>query len=269
MANKIDFAHAERVLGVMAVDKQITLEKRKAVRFVIDFLKTSNNRPAQLRNWRSVLPRVGTAVILGYLGKGKSALAWYLAEIAHGQGRPVYVLGMPKRTQKYAPKWAKHVKDFRKIPKGAFLIVDEAALRFGSRRSQSDNNIELGGLNALARQRDQLIVFVAHTSRMMEIEAVLDCKLIIYRKPSMAHIMFERRELAPWTQEARDAIMSQKNPLKWAYVIDLEDGRKGLLKCQLPKGWSEDLSKAWAELDVEELMAAMKKQTKEVNHESK
>nr|MDD5511777.1 hypothetical protein [Dehalococcoidales bacterium] len=165
MANKIDFAHAERVLGVMAVDKQITLEKRKAVRFVIDFLKTSNNRPAQLRNWRSVLPRVGTAVILGYLGKGKSALAWYLAEIAHNQGRPVYVLGMPKRTQKYAPKWAKHVKDFRKIPKGAFLIVDEAALRFGSRRSQSDNNIELGGLNALARQRDQLIVFVAHTSR--------------------------------------------------------------------------------------------------------
>ncbi len=269
MANKIDFAHAERVLGVMAVDKQITLEKRKAVRFVIDFLKTSNNRPAQLRNWRSVLPRVGTAVILGYLGKGKSALAWYLAEIAHNQGRPVYVLGMPRRTQKYAPKWAKHVKDFRKIPKGAFVLVDEAALRFSSRRSQSENNVALGGLNALARQRDQLIIFVAHTSRMLEIEAVLDCKLLIYRKPSMAHIMFERRELAPWTQEARTAITSQKNPIKWAYVIDLEDGRKGLLKCQLPSFWSEDLSKAWAALDVEELMAAMKTQKKEVNRESK
>lgn len=248
----------QQILADMAQDKQLTKERREAVREVVNILHLSNHNTGQLKSWHSILPRVGTAVIVGYLGKGKSALAWALADLAHNSKREVYVLGMPKKTQKYAPKWAKHVKDFRKIPKGAFVLVDEAALRFSCRRSQSDNNVALGGLNALARQRDQLILFVAHTSRMLEIEAVLDCKLLIYRKPSMAHIMFERRELAPWTQEARTAIMSQKQPIKWAYVIDLEDGRKGLLKCKLPPFWSEDLSKAWAELDVEELMAAMK-----------
>ncbi|MDD5547052.1 MAG: hypothetical protein PHO67_07880 [Candidatus Omnitrophica bacterium] len=256
----IDFAKTEQILSVISQDRGLSKEKRAAVREAMTILRTSNHKPGQIGSWTSILKqtRVGTAVIVGYLGKGKSALAWQLAEIAHNAGRAVYVIGMPKKTQKYAPGWAKHAKDLRKIPKGAFVLVDEAALRYSCRRSQSDNNVALGGLNALARQRDQLIVFVAHTSRMLEIEAVLDCKMLIYRKPSMAHIMFERRELAPWTQEARDAIMSQKQTIKWAYVIDLEDGKKGLVKCHLPGFWSEELSKAWAELDVEELMRAMK-----------
>ncbi len=264
MANTkpLNTEETERLLLTVAGNKNIKLEQRSAVKAAIEIVRRARvTIDNQLKSWKSAIPYSGVVVILGFRGKGKSALAWYLMDTQRmykGKLRPVYILGMPKKSRKYAPKWVKHVDNFRNIPKGAIVLVDESALRFPARRSQSDENVALAGLNALSRQRDQLIIFVAHTSRLLEVEAIMDCNVIIYRKPSASYIRFERRETAEWMSTAREQIMSKGNPLHWAYVIDLEDDKRGLLRCKLPPFWNEGLSKAWAELDVEALIKAMK-----------
>jgi hypothetical protein len=252
----------ERLLTGVADSKHLKAEAKAAVRTAIDIIRRARVAvDNQIKSWKSAIPYKGVVIILGFRGQGKSALAWYIMEQCRtfkGKVRPVYVLGMPKAKRRYAPKWVKHVDSFKNIPKHAVILVDEAALRFPARRSQSDENIAVAGLNALSRQRDQLIIFVAHTARLLELEAIMDCNVIIYRKPSAAYLKFERRETMEWTTTARAQILSKGNPLHWAYVIDLEDDRRGLLRCRLPNFWSEDLSKAWADLDVDALIKAMK-----------
>jgi hypothetical protein len=252
----------ERLLTTVAGDKRLNLDKRSAVKAAIEIVRRARvTVDNQIKSWRSAIPYKGVVIILGFRGQGKSALAWYIMEMCRtfkGKPRPVYVLGMPKAKRRYAPRWVKHVEGFKNIPKHAVILVDEAALRFPARRSQSDENIAVAGLNALSRQRDQLIIFVAHTARLLELEAIMDCNVIIYRKPSASYLKFERRETMEWTTTAREQIMSKGNPLHWAYVIDLEDDRRGLLRCRLPSFWSDELSKAWADLDVDALIKAMK-----------
>lgn len=254
----------EKLLTTVAGNKKLKLEQRSAVRAATEIVRRSHVAvDNQIKSWKHAIPYKGVVIILGFRGQGKSALAWYIMDMCRvykGKARPVYVLGMPKKKRKYAPKWVKHVDNFRNIPKGALILVDEAALRFPARRSQSDENIAVAGLNALSRQRDQLIIFVAHTARLLELEAIMDCNVIIYRKPSASYLKFERRETMEWTTTAREQIMSKGNPLHWAYVIDLEDDRRGLLRCKLPPFWSNELSAAWADLDVEALIKAMKGQ---------
>lgn len=253
---------AERLLADMAGKREIRLkqEHKDAIRSAIELIQKNRSIDGgEIKSWKQAIPDKGVVLIFGHRGKGKSACGWMIADMKRQQrgGRKVYVLGMPKNKRRYAPKWAKHCDNINKLPKGVIVIVDEAALRFPARRSQSSSNMALTGLNALSRQRDQLIIFIAHNARLLEIEAVMDCDVIIYRKPSAAHLKFERRETADWSINARQAIMMQKNPLHWAYVVDLEDGRSGLLRCKLPPFWNEDLSKAWADLDVQELIDAM------------
>ena len=252
----------EKLLATVAGNKKLKTEQRAAVRAASDIVRKSNVVvDNQIKTWKQAIPDQGVVIILGFRGKGKSALAWSILDMCHSnprKPRPVYVLGMPKKKRKYAPKWAKHVDNFSHIPQGALVLVDEAALRFPARRSQSDENVAVAGLNALSRQRKQLIIFVAHTARLLELEAIMDCNVIIYRKPSAAYLKFERRETMEWTSTAREQIMSKGNPLHWAYVIDLEDDRRGLLRCKLPSFWSEELSSAWADLDVEALIKALK-----------
>lgn len=253
---------AEDLLAEMAGKREIRLNQahKDAMRSAIELIKKYKSATGgELKSWSQAIPERGVVLIFGHRGKGKSACGWMIADKMRQKrgGRKVYVLGLPKNKRKYAPKWAKHCNDLKNLPKGAIIIIDEAALHFPARRSQSASNIALTGLNALSRQRDQLIIFITHNARLLEVEAVMDCDVIIYRKPSAAHLKFERRETADWSISARQAIMLQKNPLHWAYVVDLEDGKTGLLRCSLPSFWNEDLSKAWADLDVQAMIDAM------------
>lgn len=264
MANvkPLNTEETERLLATVAGNKALKTDQRSAVKAALDIVRRARVAVDNgFKSWKHAIPKKGVVIILGFRGQGKSALAWYIMDMVrmqNGKPRPVYVLGMPKSKRKHAPKWVKHVDSFKNIPKYAIVLVDEAALHFPARRSQSDENLAVAGLNALSRQRDQLIIFVAHTARLLEVEAIMDSNVIIYRKPSASYLKFERRETMEWTSTAREQIMSKGNPLHWAYVIDLEDDKRGLLRCKLPPFWNEELSKAWADLDVDALIKAMK-----------
>lgn len=166
---------------------------------------------------------------------------------------------MPRQKRKVVPKWVEHRDDIEKLPERAIVLLDEAALRFSARRSQSDGNVLMAGLVALSGQRDQIIIFIAHTARLLDVEQIFDSDLIIYKLPSAAHVSFERKETAQYTRDARQALLKQRDPRKWAYLIDFHNERQALLKNGLPSFWSNELSNAWSGLDV---MAIVKQKGK-------
>lgn len=215
-------------------------------------------------SWDEVLklPTDGGKVIIifGHRRKGKSGLAWWLLEKfskRYTSMVPV-VLGMPKTKRRLVPKTIRHVDDLLKLPKKGIILVDEAALRFSARRSQQDESLIMAAVIALSGQKQQAIIFVAHTARMLEVEQIFDSDLIIYKLPSAAHVKFERRETAAYTAAARKALARQTDPRQWAYLIDFHDDRTGLLKNPLPTFWTKDLSMAWGDLNVEDLIRSGK-----------
>ena len=220
---------------------------------------------APLTSWAKTIPQTGVIVVLGHRGMGKSALAWWLLENLHTRRRlKTVVVGMPKSKRGLVPDWVEHVDTINKLPEGAIILLDEAALRFSSRRSQTDVNLVISGLVALSRQRKQIILLVCHTARMLDIELIFDSDLVVYKLPSVAHVKFERKETAEYTLKARQALLKLKSPRSWAYVIDFHQGREGLLKNRLPSFWSEGLSNVWAGLDVAQLVSPSKRAVK--NH---
>lgn len=215
-------------------------------------MEKANGKP--ITSWSQALPKAGVIVILGHRGTGKSALAWRLLEQLHkGRKLKAAVVGLPKSRRRLVPNWVEHHEGIARLPEKAIILLDEAALRFSARRSQADINLAMAGLVALSRQRGQVILFVTHTARMLDVELIFESDLVIYKLPSAAHVKFERRETAEFTGRARERLLAQKRPTCWSYVLNFHQGREGLLRNPLPSFWSELLSNAWAGLDVNAL----------------
>lgn len=209
-----------------------------------------------LTSWDKALPNPGVIIVLGHRGTGKSALGFWLLEKLHNRKKlKAVVVGMPRSKRKLVPAWVSHTEDINRLPEKAVVLLDEAALRFSARRSQTDTNLAVSGLVALSRQRKQVIILVCHTARMLDVELVFDSDLVVYKLPSVAHVKFERKETAEYTLKAREALLKVKNPKAWAYVIDFHQGREGLLRNRLAHFWSDSLSNVWAGLDVAKLVA--------------
>ena len=59
----------------------------------------------ELRHWNQVFVRRGVYVIFGHRGEGKSALAWWLAERFHQQGRRIVSFHTQQKARKLLPEW--------------------------------------------------------------------------------------------------------------------------------------------------------------------
>lgn len=232
-------------------------------------VKAKTNQKA-IASWDQAIKVPCVAVILGFRRKGKSVLAWWLLERMHTKRKmAACCVGLPKKHHKLVPKWVKHHDDITKLPANAVVLVDEAALRFAARRFTSDPNILMQALVALSGQKNQVILFIAHVSRLLDLEAIMDSDIVIFKIPSLAHVKFERREVAEYTKEARDKLIEKKNPKRWSWIVDFHEDRRGLLKNALPSFWSEKLSHAWADLALEEVkLKQQPKAKKGVSHKA-
>lgn len=214
-----------------------------------------------IKTWDNALKetpfrKVSVILILGHRRMGKSGTGWWLLEKLHHKykGKAVVAIGMAKSKRKLVPPWVKHIDDALKLPENAIVLADEAAIRYSARRSFSDPNVVMSGMIGLSGQRKQIIIFIAHTARLLEVEQVFDSDLVVYKLPSAAHVKFERRETAEYTLKARNALLEKRDPRKWAYILDFHFDRQSLLRTGLPTFWSEELSHAWAGLDVASLV---------------
>jgi len=206
------------------------------------------------------LPRPGVVLIMGHRRKGKTGLAHQAANLYHkvyGAPAVVHLPHIPeplrKKIQKLLPDWMKVVDRVSEWPKDAVVIYDEAAQSAHARRSQSNEAIALDNLVGISGQRNQLLIFISHHSRKIDLNLVHEVDRILWKEPTFAHQMFERDELSDFTMRAFDffqAIPRARARLKATLVMDFQ--RLEFKKCDnvLAPWWSDDLSRLFQDIQV-------------------
>lgn len=226
-------------------------------------------RPNRITRWDNALPETGLVLVTGDIGEGKSALAWERAEAWHDMGRPVLAYDFTEGARKALPRWVHHVSNVGELQKWkprrhergpALLVEDEAALKANGRRAMSSDNIEQVKLQAVARHKGFLVLLIAQSNRQPDVGLVMMAQTVLMKRPTELHVRFTRPELRQEVQEAFEwfAGMSDAESKRHVYAVDYKHGRRGKLTNGLPSFWSERISKAFADVDLQAAEAEAK-----------
>ena len=211
-------------------------------------------------NLYSIIPFPGVVMIMGDIRTGKTGLAHEIASQIHSKRNLPAVLHMPRMdeklrrsVQRLVPKWMKVTTSRKQWKDKAVVIYDEAAQSAHARRSQSGDAMELDDLLAIAGQREQLILFISHYSRKLDLNVCTAVHRIIWKRPTYAHQLWERDEMADFTSKAYDFFKGIKGTVaqkQACLVLDMEDF--AFLQCRnkLPEWWSDRLSRIFKEVQI-------------------
>ncbi len=201
----------------------------------------------------------GVVIIMGDIRSGKTALAHEIARLYHEHRGLSAILHIPtapdnirRKIKKGLPKWMTIVSDRKLWTKESIVIYDEAAQSAHSRRSQSGDAVELDDLLAISGQRQQLVLFISHHSRKLDVNVCTAVHRIIWKRPTYAHRLWEREEMSDFTNKAFDffkdikGVVAQK---KASLVLDLDNFRFLQTVNQLPPWWTDDLSCLFQDLE--------------------
>jgi hypothetical protein len=204
-------------------------------------------------------PMPGTILLMGAKRKGKSALAHVVAEQFNKHRGVAAVLHLPvtvptdtrKKIQKLLPDWMKVVTNMREWPKKCVVIYDEAAQSAHARRTQSGDAIELENLIGISGQRDQMIIFIAHHSRKVDVNVFRDIDRVAWKQPTYAHWIFERNEFTDFVLKAFDyfkSLRSASTRLRTTVMVDFQEFHIMTFTNGVPSYWSDELSKLFEDL---------------------
>jgi len=188
-------------------------------------------------------------LVLGRRGSGKSAFGYKVLEDAHNHGKLCYVMGLPREKQDLLPDWIRLVEDPRELRDDSAIFIDEAYALIFARESMKKFNRMMVKLIGMTRQRSQLLLFATHLTRKLDVGIAYDSNSIIFRQPSHLHRRFERRELRPMLKESSKFFNKlDDDPIRWAYIIT--EGGTTSVEVDLPSFWSEELSRAFADIEL-------------------
>lgn len=214
--------------------------------------------PPETTTLYSVLPYPGVVLVMGGRRNGKTGLAHEATHQFHGRRQIPAVVHLPhapeavrRKIQRMLPSWMKIVSRVSEWPKNAIVIYDEAAQSAHARRTQSGDAVQLDNLIGISGQRNQLIIFISHHSRKLDLNVIHEVDRIFWKEPTYAHQMFERDELSDFTMRAYDffhSVRGERARKKATLVIDFHNLR--FLKCNnnLPPWWSDDLSRLFQDV---------------------
>ena len=209
----------------------------------------------------SVIPYPGVVMIMGDIRTGKTGLAHEIAAEMHTRRNLPAILYMPrmnekqrKSVQRIVPSWMKVTTKRSQWKDRTVVIYDEAAQSAHARRSQSGEAVELDDLLAIAGQREQLILFISHYSRKLDLNVCTSVHRIIWKRPTYAHQLWERDEMADFTSKAYDFFNGVKGEIarkKACLVLDMEHFSFRQCNNKLPPWWSDRLSRIFKELQAQ------------------
>jgi hypothetical protein len=202
--------------------------------------------------WLQIIQPTTVNIIIGKKGMGKSALGYFLVDILSKKYDllPV-VAGFPADKHSVLPdNYIIRDLDEALVTEDAVLLIDEGTtmLPAGSRFDEL-----VKSLCALSRQRNQIIFMIFHTSRDIGSKILRGVDTIMIKEPSRRQI--DQGSKSNWwyylLTQARQKIREQPgNRKRYTYVDCEEPDFRGILINSLPRFWSEDLSKAWANVDM-------------------
>ena len=209
----------------------------------------------------SAIPYPGVVMIMGDIRTGKTGLAHEIAHEMYRRRKLPAILHMPRMDEKQrkslqciTPAWMKVTTKRSQWKDKAVVIYDEAAQSAHARRSQSGDAVELDELLAIAGQREQLILFISHYSRKLDLNVCTSVHRIIWKRPTFAHQLWERDEMADFTSKAYDFFRTIKGPVsqkRACLILDMENF--GFLQCsnKLPPWWTDRLSRIFKEVQLQ------------------
>lgn len=229
------------------------------------YARTIIETPKEMQLY-SMLPFPGVVLVMGDRRMGKTATAHEGANKMHQRRGLPAVIHMPhvpenirRNIQKHLPDWMRVVVRRSEWPKNCVVIYDEAAQSAHARRSQSGAAVELDDLIGISGQRNQLIFFISHHSRKLDVNVITEVNRIIWKKPSYAHQLFERDEVADFSMRAYDFFDQFRGNRPWTeaakakakrynLVLDFDQFNFYQCKNNLPPWWNEDLSRLFQDV---------------------
>ncbi|HUV51908.1 MAG TPA: ATP-binding protein [Dehalococcoidia bacterium] len=200
----------------------------------------------------SALRFPGVVLIMGDIRAGKTALAHEIARLMNERRNLPAILHLPKvpdtirrNIQKELPQWITVVSNRAEWVKDSVVIFDEAAQSAHARRNQSGDAIEIDDLLAISGQRRQLILFISHHSRKLDVNVCTAVHRIIWKRPTYAHQIWEREEMSDFTSKAFEFFKGIKDEVaqkKASLVLDFDNFRFLQTTNGLPPWWSDNLS---------------------------
>jgi len=219
-------------------------------RFIGQEPETEGDKPKEV-SWLDIIRPPKVIIILGYVGKGKSGLAYYLAErlIAETNFLGV-VVNLPLNRAPLLPeKFVVKTLEEVEYCENSVVIIDE-----GTTKLPAGNKLEelVKGYSSLCRQRNQVIILVFHSSRDAGSRILRGIGPIMIKEPSRRQIQFGSKDawmkgLLETAKEKFKTIKEMGNDVREFVFVDSEEPEyQGIMRNPLPSFWCDDLSKAWA-----------------------
>jgi hypothetical protein len=207
-------------------------------------------------------PDISIGLILGSRRKGKSVLGYgIIDDFAVKQGYAAYVFGLPESKEHLLPSHIKPIDDLDEVPDGSAFIVDEAYKEFYSRMSMSSRNKFIDTLVALSGQKRLKSIYITQHARRLERGIVGEVDFILFKKPSLMQMQFDRPQLKPLLLNVYKAFQELKPPegvslqqyqKRCTYVFSEDFVGMVEESNSPPEWWNEDISKAYAGISVKE-----------------
>lgn len=203
--------------------------------------------PSSYRDmWADILAPGSVILIVGKRGSGKSALGYFLLEkLCYRMN--CYAVNLPKPVHHLLPQEIGVTSSLKDAPFDSALFLDEAALQFPARMSTQERNKKLLEIISLARQRNQIIIFVAQETSYVDVNILRGLSTLIVKEPSPLQGKFERtniRELIQKARKAFDQVAGDKRG--WAYVAFSPTGYEGMLEVTKPSFFTDELSRCYS-----------------------
>lgn len=195
------------------------------------------------------------SLILGKRRAGKTAFMMRVLEEAYRLlGMKAYVLGIPEEKRGLLPEFITLVDSIDDLPDNVAIGYDEAYLDAMARDHPRSYNKHLAKSISVSAQKAWLLMFSTHTARKFDVLSVLDCDIIVVRKPSWLYTQYERREIRDIIEQA-DKLFKKKEYVneyqKWAYIAS--EKPPVFVEVPLPSFWTEGLSKAFSGVSLKKI----------------
>jgi hypothetical protein len=232
--------------------------------------------PADI-SWADILAEPFVGLVLGNRGEGKTALSHRLLEVFSGGGerRDAYILGFPADKEHLLPSWVDVLPEtigYNKWPEDSVVLIHEAHHLLHARRSMDTENLEIDKLVTVSRHKNSDVIFETQQSHRLDKNSVAAVDAVICRYPALMQEQFERREVRPIIEAARDTLdkyvtVHENGDYTYVERDTDENGVERLKKhayvhagrfrgeypheIVLPDHWSEEISKAYSDIDAD------------------
>lgn len=202
--------------------------------------------------WHRIIQPTTVNIVLGKKGTGKSALAYWLTEeLSQEHHLTPIIINLPRERQSLLPShYLVHEMDDLPGLSDAVILIDEGTTMLPAGRGKIEDTVK--GCVALSRQRNQIVLFVFHSSADVGSRILRGVDAILVKEPSSRQIRYGAKDkhlrelLAEAKRAFKQLVENSEDTKAYTFVESEEPEFRGMLWNPLPHFWSDDLSKAWA-----------------------